>query len=329
MLKFFKQRNPLLYPLLFIYTVGLNAVLLHKPDYHRSFDHSLISILFNIDITVFSQQTLFVVSIIFVFLQALLVNQIFHNYRLASDSSLLPSFIFITLEALFPESILPNAAFISLFLILMLIKYLLTLFDMQDAVQRIFFISFFVGIGGMIYSPMYLFIILIIIAIPSLKTPLSSEFAIIPFGFLTPIFLLGMYFYTKGDLENFLTIFSSSFPQFALDFKGEIMPNAIPIGFLVLVLSIGFLKDTFVFKNKIVRLSRYHRIFAYFFVLTLILFLFTSAVKADLSYYFIVPVTFFLSSMFSSENNKLNEFIFAALLVIVVIMQTNMVFNYL
>ena len=327
MLKFFKSRNPLLYPILLIYTFALNAVLLFKSVAISSFDHSLIATLFKLDITLFPNQSIIIVSILFAFLQALLVNQIFNKYRLTSESSLLPSFIFITLEALFPEYILPNSAFISLFMILLVINYLLTLFDMSDAVQRIFFISFFIGIGGMIYSPMFLFILLVIIAIPTLKTPLSSEFVIIPFGLLIPIYLVGMYFYMKGELSSFLSIFSNSFPQFSFTFNENFLPNAIPVSFLLLVLSIGFVKNTFVFKNKVVRLSRYHRVFSYYFILTLILFVFTSAEKSDSSYYFILPITFYLSSMFSSEDNKLNEFIFGGLLAIVIFMQANMIFQ--
>ncbi|MBT3302274.1 MAG: hypothetical protein HOG05_14785 [Bacteroidetes bacterium] len=329
MLKFFKQRNPLLYPFLFVFTFALNAVLYFKPSAFSSFDHSLIATLFNFDITIFSNQGLITVSIVFTFLQALIISQIFNKYRLTTESSLLPSFIFVTLEALFPEHILLNSAFISLFLILLLINLLLTLFDKSDAVQPIFFIAFFAGIGGMIYSPLYLFIILIILAVPTLKTPLTSEFAIIPFGFLIPIYLLGMVYYMQGDLTHFLTLFSNSFAQFSFSFKGSILPNAIPIGFLFLVLSIGFFKDTFVYKSKVVRSLRYHRIFIYFFVITLILFVFTSAEKGNLSYYFMVPITFFLSTMFSHENNKLNEFIFAGLLLVIAFMQANMLLNLL
>jgi hypothetical protein len=328
LIKFFKQRNPLLYLLLFVFTFALNSVLFFLPSVDLSFEHSLLTSLFDWNLPDISYSLQVTILILLVFFQALLVNQIFQKFQLTKESSLLPSFLFITLQALFPKYILAGASFFSLFLLLLMLNHLLTLFDRKEAIQRIFFIAFFVGIGGLIYSPMYLFVLLIIVSIPSLKTPLSSEFAIIPFGLLTPIYLIGMYYYMIGDLSNFIGSFSNSFPIFTFSFQNRIFPNAIPVGFLLLVLSIGFFKDTFVVENKVVRLTKYHRIFVYFFLLSLLLFLFTSASKENISYYFIVPVTFFLSSMFTSENSRLYEVMYAILMLIVVLLQANMLLHF-
>ncbi|MFC2114683.1 hypothetical protein ACFLRI_04980 [Bacteroidota bacterium] len=327
MIRFFKQKTPFLYIFLFFYTFLLNAVLFFKPFQLGNLEHSLIGQLFSLNFTFYSSNLIIIASVILTFFQALIVNQIFNKFGLTSEVNLLPSFIFITVEALFPEAILLNPAFISMFIILIMMNYLLTLFDMHDATQRLFFISFLIGLGGMIFSPLYLYILSILIALPILKSPKTGEFAIIPFGFIIPIYIVGIVYYMKGDLNLFLGQFSNSIPEFTFEFKGKLLPGILPIGYLFLVLAIGFFKDFFIYTNKIVRLTRYHRVFTVFFVFTILLFLFTSVHKASLSYYFIMPVTFFLSSMFSSENSKLNEIIFGALLLIIGFLQLNLVIH--
>jgi hypothetical protein len=299
----------------------MNGVLYFQPHIYPDWNSSFLSTWFSIQPQDFTPIRFITLSIFITFLQALLINGLFNRFKLTEEITFLPGFLFIIVTSAFPGLILLSPATLSFFILLLITSNLIQLFDLENAVQKLFFTSFFIGLGAFIYSPLLLFIFLIIIAFPLLKRSTVNEFIIIPFGYLIPLYIITLYFFFTNSIELFSEHLSMSLPQIEIVHHiGSPMVFA-PLGFIFILLIIGFVQNTFEKSSTSVRLARFQGMFATYFFLTLLIFLFINTDKTSFGIYFMFPVTFFLTTIFVNNNSKLYNFLFYGLIVVSVFQQ--------
>ena len=321
MLKLFKNRGPESYIFLLFYSFLLNGVLYFKTIDNFEFSNSFLFAYFEIDLNILPKALLVSISILTLYVQALFINSIVSKFRLSHEHSMLPGFMFVTVVSIFSEVILLNPSFLAMFLLLLVIQNLLPTFDLENVLQRMFYISFYIGIGSLVYSPLVFFIFMVLISFPILKSPKASEYFIIPIGFITPFYLVGLAFYMYDSLPVYFDFLRESLP--AIGYQGETISlnYIIPLSYVLLLVIIGFVQNVFFMPNKTVRQERYQRVFVIHFVITFLLIILTSLNKAHIGYFFSIPVGVFLSILFGESNKKLYDAMFIGLLVIVAVSQ--------
>jgi hypothetical protein len=321
LLKLFKNRGPESYIFLLFYSFILNGVLYFKALENFEFSNSFLFAYFELDLSVLPKTLLVSISILTLYVQALFINNIVSKFRLSHEPSMLPGFMFVTIVSIFSEVILLNPSFLAMFLLLLVIQNLLPTFDLENVIQRMFYISFYIGIGSLVYSPLVFFIFMVLISFPILKSPKASEYFIIPIGFITPFYLVGLAFYMYDSLPIYFDFLKDSLP--AIGYQGETisLKYIIPLSYVLLLVITGFVQNVFFMPNKTVRQVRYQRVFIILFTITFLLIFLTSLNKMHVGYYFSIPVGVLLSILFSESNRKLYDAMFIGLLVIVGVSQ--------
>lgn len=262
------------------------------------------------------------ISILTSFFNALGLNLTFSRFKLLDEINLLPAFIFITLQAMFPGIFLLSPAIFSFAIMLFVLYNLIALFDMERAVQHLFFTAFYLSIAALLFYPVIYFIIFILIAFPMLKRPTWQELIIIPVAALIPLHFVVFYYYWTDQLNEIMNIYSINFSVFRLPTQWKLVKEVIPFTFLFFILVLGFFKDNLFYQNKNVRTIRFIRVFTTYLMICSFIFIFFTESKLAFGYFFLIPVTFFLSLMFTIEDSRLYRISFILLILLAFGMQS-------
>ncbi len=262
-----------------------------------------------------------VLGIIMVYVNGLYLNRIFVKYKILEQTAFLPSFIFITLAATYPEIIRYPVSLISLFIMTWVLDNLLKIFDLELATQNLFFVSAAIALCTLFFAPAILFLVLVIIALPVLKRPTWWEMSIIPFGFFIIIYLAGFGFYLNDHLDVFINKFSDTFPLAKLNYPHSTSINIAPTVFIFILLAIGFFRYYLVRSFRMVRDIRYNRVFnTYFVIALLILFLTDTPVFASAAM-LLLPASIFLVTLFVEKEGRFYNILLYLLLANMIISQ--------
>ena len=316
-----KKQDPFHIPLLLIYVYAANSALFFKIPAYPVWEYSLLFNMLKLHQIEVSGSIVVSAVLFFTLVQALVLNRSFVKFKLVEQPHQLLSFVFITLTGLFPAVIMPSPAYISTFFVLIVFHNMLSLFDMENAVQRNFFSAFYLTVGGMIYTPVLSLFVLLLIASFILKAPKIREIIILPMGILVPLFLFLFVFYFTGNLDELPNYTQNLIPEIQIRFKGEFTLYFIPAFMIILILFIGFFQNAFIYVHKSVRSSRYNQFFVVYFIFLVLIFVFTSVDKFTFGTFFLIPISIFLTSTFSFENDRLNNYFALILIVLLILMQ--------
>jgi hypothetical protein len=318
----FKYRHPFSYFYLLLYTFLLFGVLFFKPNLNINYDYSILYDRIHLDPSLIPRNWLIVISILLVYIFAVLLRTILGRFNLYSDQSVIPSYIFITLSAFHPGVILLNPSSITIFITLIVVFDLCKASDMEVAVQKLFFTSFIVGIGALIYTPVAFHIIFILITLPLIKTLKFRELLIVPIGFVIPFYLTGFYFYYTDTLGIYKDLIINNLPNFNIPVNNLDLIYGVPFGFITLVFIVSYFKYRFQMISKTIRIIIYNRVLLSYVIFSILLLVFISANRMTIGYYTIAAATPFISNMLSDEKNyRFNQIIFTILLLITVFFQ--------
>ena len=322
-LKLFKRNTPFDYPVLLFYTFIVHGILFFKPGIQFIRQHSIFNSIFDFYVwDHFSFNTIITLSVFSIFILSLFFNRLINVYGFFQVQTLLPAYLFVTLSGIFPESAIISPALICFAAVLWIMFELFKLFDLETVVQKLFYISFFIGILNLIYYPFGYYIFFILISVPIIKTPKLRELLIIPIGYLSAFYLPGLYFYGNGHLDQFIQIIISNFylPEFQFSFKPQ--ASLFSVFYLIILITISYINFKWQASNILVRFIRYYNVLFLFFIVTLFIVLFIPANRLFSGYYFILPVSVYLSNFFyDDKRRRLKEVLFIILLIAIAFSQ--------
>lgn len=201
--------NPINLVLLFVLTLVLRVGLfLGMPEavnsgFFEFFSRILLS--FNLD-TFLTPFVNISVAVVVVFLQALIFNQVLNNHGILGKSSYLPAATYIIVCSVFTPFLSFTPPLLCNFLILFIFDKILLEYKNSNSVAAMFDLGFVVAIGTLFYFPFVSFLILLWAALLLLKPFYWREWVSVLVGFLTVIFILGVYYYWNDKLLIFLEI---------------------------------------------------------------------------------------------------------------------------
>ncbi|HXH17942.1 MAG TPA: hypothetical protein VNJ07_02575 [Chitinophagales bacterium] len=208
MIKFFNVNNPTVTLFLFLYVIVLNLVLFIEPaffavpqtsaPFSQLFFH-LTEILFNNNHYVLS-----VITVIMLFVQALMLNSLMGAAKLFDTVTFVPSVVYVTAVCLFREFLFLSPALLSMTFIIPALGKTLKFFRQQRCFAEVFDMGFLTGVAGLFYKPAFLLVVLLFIALAVMRSFNWREWAIGFSGFVSIIFLTGTFYYLTDKLPVFM-----------------------------------------------------------------------------------------------------------------------------
>lgn len=316
MLQLFRSRHPIHYITLFLYTFVLNAYLYFERFIEHSLENSFIFSLLKFETWPISDNLLISLSLILLYFIALQSNRLLIRHHLTKQPSFVTAYIVVTLFSFFPESILLNPSNIALFGFILTLEYLLPVFDIELAVERFFFIGFFVGIFSLIYAPASMFLLFVVLSLPILKRPTLWEAGIIPIGFFVPVFLIGFYFYIQDQLPVFINLYFDNFPYWSWPDFNFLSLTTIPVILIAILSAFAFMIFTIGGSNTVVRENLYQQTLSTFFVVALVIYVFSNENHFYSGSFVLLPALLLISRMFADGKRKILDIVFITLLVV-------------
>jgi hypothetical protein len=149
-------------------------------------------------------------AFIFIFAQALILNQVINTHNLVGKPSFLPGLLYIvctsfadTLGGLSPV-LLVN------FVLIGLLNQFLSSYRKPDARDLIFDMGLLIGLGTILYAPFILFLLIIWVGLLIFRSFNWREWAMAVLGLATVAFFLAFYYYWNGQLSNWFTYWQLS-----------------------------------------------------------------------------------------------------------------------
>lgn len=302
-IRLFNTNHPLVFLYLFLYALILKGSLFFVP---YTFDYNttsfLIEPIFNtLKGLPYWRIWVHLFSIMLVFLQAVIFNQILILNRITELQTFVPAAIFITLSSLSPEFIIFNPVNLSYLLILPVFHNLFQLPYQENAVESLFYSAFLIAAASLFYFPAtYLFIFLLFGTI-WLKNPSGREF-LMPFvAFLTPYLLIGVYYFVVGQWD------------FYWSFLMAMLPNSIGVtignpegwvlaGVMFLLVLAGYFRSLQTPQQDVILYGKYLTVLLSAIIIGVGSLFLVEGDPLMFSYLFMAPVSIFIGSLFDVEK---------------------------
>ncbi len=203
-----------LFILLFILRVG---IFLNLPQEVNSGFIELFSRLlipYSIE-SLFSPTINICITAVVVFIQAVLFNKIVNNFNIFGKSTFLPALFYGVAASIFTPFLVLSPPLICNFFLLLIINKILLEYKKPDSISTMFDLGLITAIGTLFYFPFVLFMLLLWASLILIRPFNWREWISALIGYLTIVFLLGVYYFWNGRLLDFYEIWkplSNKFP---------------------------------------------------------------------------------------------------------------------
>lgn len=330
MLKLFKSTHPVVFGFLLFYAVILKATYFINPLPFNFSTHAPFSNLFyRIIFSIFGNNPYWenVLTIILVFIQAVLLNQLSNHYKFNLKTSFLIALSYILVTSLFWEFALLSPPLIANTFLIFIVKILFSTYKKEKIPKELFDLGFMLGISTLFYFPMFFFLLLIFIALLILRPFNLKEWMTVIIGIVVPYFLLGTYYFWKDELKFFIQnqfVKPFEFYNYNLDFNITLM---VEVSLILLVSLWGFYLIQTYFNKSVVQWRKSMSVFFWFVLIGFFSFFLNPNLSLAHFILLSIPVSVFISFLFSEiRKNWLSEAIHLILLLTILFFQYNTFF---
>lgn len=283
----------------------------------NKFDMPLYEVIYDFakDYQLFSTIAAFVM----VFLQGLLLNQLFTNNHLSQKNTFLPAFIYILLMSCSYNCMTLNSMLFANFLIIFALYFFLRCHDKKEGIDEIYNSCALLSLASMFFAPSIIFIIWIWFGLIIYKLYKWRSWGMSLLGLITPYVLLFIFYYLNGMSfhENILAN-THKWLHFDFNFLNE------PIQ-VVYIASLLFFAIPAIFttlssrSNRVIEYRKKSAVMFTLLIISLIPFV-LSKTEYNMSFIFAVSLSFFFSNFFLQYNNerKINTFFIVFILISII-----------
>ena len=187
-------------------------------------------------------------SISLIALQAVIISRYVINNRFSRALSVIPGACFILYASFVLEDLSFHPVLLANLFFILAIGNLYRIYKKFHPVTNIFNAGLFLSIACLIYYPYFLFVVILILGLISLRNTSLFEFIQLVLGFLCGIFLVGVILYANGHLDLLGQMINTNFSVPHLDFsdlKGYLKP-----GFILLIIIFLIINQNSIIKKK-------------------------------------------------------------------------------
>lgn len=146
-----------------------------------------------------------IVSTLFVVIQALLINRIVINFRLMDSPNYLAAFVYLLLVSMIPDFLSLHPFIVANTFFIIAVGFIANTYKKPKASLSIFNIGFLISISSLIYFPFLVFYAFASLSLMVIRSYNLVERLQLFCGFLTPYYLLSIYFYWNDGLSSFFS----------------------------------------------------------------------------------------------------------------------------
>ena len=156
---------------------------------------------------------LVVISLAFIYIQAIFVNNLVTRHKLSRTLSTIPAACFIVYAAMALEPQVFSTILIANLFFILALRNLFSLYKKYLPTGTLYNSGLYLGLAMLCYNPYGIYFIVFMIGLYSLRNLSLQESLQITFGFLTPIFFFWVYLFYNSDLTTF---YDTIIPSFSL-----------------------------------------------------------------------------------------------------------------
>lgn len=244
------------------------------------------------------------IALLIVLVQATLFNQIINKHNILGKASFLPAACYIIVCSVFTPFLSFTPPLLCNFFLLYIFNKILVEYKNSNSVAAMFDLGLVIALGTLFYFPFVGFLLLLWIALLLFKPFYWREWVSVLVGFLTLMFILGVYYYWNDKLVDFLEIWKPLSTKLPIYINIEVSDYIVLFPIVVCVLiSMYFLNQNFFKSYVLVRKSFQLAVFIF------LIGLFTFYLKPDfrINHFLLcaLPIALSVSYYFINAKKKL------------------------
>lgn len=208
------------------------------------------------------------IALLLVLLQALLLNILSARFRISKEVTMFPGLFYILLMSTLPSFLHLSPVVMGNTFLILAVSNLFNAYKKSSVADSIFNVGFWIGVASLFYFSNFVFLLLAIFGLATLRNIRISEIFMVLIGMIAPLFLTGTIFYLSNDWSNFYqTTFLTEFSFWNFDWVAN-WSNYIPLalfGFLILTV---FVSANIYFQKQSLRSQKNIQILYYFIIIS-------------------------------------------------------------
>ncbi|HET8829200.1 MAG TPA: DUF6427 family protein [Pelobium sp.] len=281
---------------------------------------SRLLIPFNLD-TYLSPLANISIAIVVMFSQAIIFNRILNKHNILGKSTFLPAACYIIVCSVFTPFLSFTPPLLCNFLVLFIFNKILVEYKNSNSIAAMFDLGLVVALGALFYFPFVGFLMLLWVALLLFKPFYWREWASVLIGFLTLIFVLGVYYYWNNKLLDFVEIWKPLSAKLPIYINIQVLDYMVLFPIVVCVLlSMYYLNQNFFRSYVLVRKSFLLAVFI--FLMAVLTFYLGPGFRINHFLLCAVPVGLSLSYYFVNAKKKwVFETLFLATIAVIIYFQ--------
>ena len=258
-------------------------------------------------------ESIFVSALIFV--QAYLVNRLVLNHNLMRPPNYLSAYFFIILASLSTHFLAFHPVILTNVFIILGLGELFKIYKMHKSAIHIYNAGFLFAVASLIYLPITIFYVACSLIILVLRSYNIIERLQLLLGFITPIYLICIWYFLKGNLQQYLDNYvniSFQFPSFS---NIESTALYVLVGFLVLIFLSVLNYRNFIVKKGIEIQKKIDSLY-WFSLFTAFALLFSNSHSINHLMLLVIPLSIFISMFVLSFKQSIIAELFSLLILL-------------
>ncbi len=247
-----------------------------------------------------------VLSIILIFLQALLINITAARYRVARSVSLFPGVFYVLLCSSFPDFLYLSPVLVANTFLILALYELLGVYKKYYSNGRIFNAGLWIGLATLFYFSSIVFIGAIFIGFFILRAFKIKEQIGLLLGFISPFWLVGIYYFVQNALPDFWSRSFGNIGFLDANLSNEWDSYVQLSIFAIFILAAIFSYRTYTYKVSI-QAQKFVDVFFWVLAFSATTLLIQDNIQADHLIFLAVPLSFLIGMTFLYMNRRLAE----------------------
>ncbi len=292
----------LLFILLFLLRIG---ILLNLPTtIHTGFIELFSRLLLPVSSDNFFAPVINItLAAILVFIQALIFNKIINNFNILGKSTFLPALFFVVASSVFTPFLILSPPLICNFFLLFIINKILLEYKNSDSIAAMFDLGLVIAMGTIFYFPFVLYLLLLWTSLLLFRPFNWREWVAVLTGYLTIVFLLGVYYYWNGRLLDFYEIWKPLSYKFPFYLRIKVLDYIVLLP-LAICAFLGFVHIRQNFFKSYVLVRKSFQLLLFLFVFSALSFYLKQDFRANHFLLCVIPVAVLLAYYFVHAKKK-------------------------
>ena len=262
-----------------------------------------------------------ILAMIFVFIQAVIINFLVGKQKMTEEITLLPGVFFILFSSFSPQFFDLSPQMFGNFFLILALNEIFGTYNKYSCADSIFNIGFFIGLASLFYFSYSIMLLLAWLGLGVMRAIKLKERLMMIVGFLSPYILMMIYKFWNDDLPDFYNLQFTKNLAF-LDFTGEYSIHSVYViaFFILCVLIAVFSMKTYAYRMKI-SIQKSLNILYMFLAISVLTLLFQKSVNLQHILVLIPALSIFISINFVKMPSHWGEILHLGMLVSVLVWQ--------